>query len=261
MRYSYMVIDFSTIADDLAANLDYIKACGYEGVELNLTPDCLVRLDEIEPLLAERGLVVPSFLTGAAYQEGLCLSVADAGRRAGAVERLRSYLPIARRFNAILVVGLLQGLAKDEPDVAVANERIAAGLRQVGLAAQEQGVKLVVEPINHLQVGFNNSVGEVRELIAAIGVSAFKPMVDTIHMNIEETSLVQPIHDCGSALGHVHLCESSGGILGSGRIDFKAALAALDAVDYGGFASVKVYRKAGFREAAQESLEYLQGLG
>ena len=261
MRYSYMVIDFSTIADDLAANLDYIKACGYEGVELNLTPDCLVRLDEIEPLLAERGLVVPSFLTGAAYQEGLCLSVADAGRRAGAVERLCSYLPIARRFNAILVVGLLQGLAKDEPDVVVANERIAAGLRQVGLAAQEQGVKLVVEPINHLQVGFNNSVGEVRELIAAIGVSAFKPMVDTIHMNIEETSLIQPIRDCGSALGHVHLCESSGGILGSGRIDFKAALAALDAVDYGGFASVKVYRKAGFREAAQESLEYLQGLG
>ena len=70
MHCSYMVIDFSTIADDLAANLDYIKACGYEGVELNLTPDCLVRLDEIEPLLAERGLVVPSFLTGAAYQDG-----------------------------------------------------------------------------------------------------------------------------------------------------------------------------------------------
>ena len=63
MRYSYMVIDFLTIADDLGANLDYIKDCGYEGVELNLTPDCLVRLDEIEPLLAERGLVVPSFLT------------------------------------------------------------------------------------------------------------------------------------------------------------------------------------------------------
>ena len=260
MRYSYMVIDFATIGDDLAASLDYIKDCGYEGVELNLTPDCLARLDEIEPLLAERGLVVPSFLTGAIYQEGLCLSVADPGRRAGAVERLQSYLPIARRFNAILVVGLLQGLAKDEADVEVANERIAAGLREVGLVAQEQGVRLVVEPINHLQVGFNNSVGEVRQLVEAIGVPAFKPMVDTVHMNIEETSLVQPIHDCGSALGHVHLCESSGGILGSGHIDFKAVLAALGAVGYDGFASIKVYRKAEFREAARVSLEYLQAL-
>jgi sugar phosphate isomerase/epimerase len=49
--------------------------------------------------------------------------------------------------------------------------------------------------------------------------------------------------------------------LGSGHIDFQGVLAALAAVDYGGFASVKVYRKAEFREAAQVSLAYLQGLG
>lgn len=258
MRYCYMVIDFSTIGDDLGANLDFIKACGYQGVELNLTPDLLARLGEVGPLCEERGLVVPSFLTGAAYAEGLCLSVADSARRAGAVERLKSYLPIARRFGAILVVGLLQGLSKDEADAEAANARIAAGLREVGHAAVEEGVELVVEPINHLQVGFNNSVGEVRDLVAAIDVPAFKLMVDTIHMNIEETSLTEPIHACGAALRHVHLCESNGGLLGSGHIDFKSVLAALEAMGYDGFGSVKVYRKAGFREAAQVSLEYLR---
>jgi sugar phosphate isomerase/epimerase len=258
MRYSYMVIDFATIEDDLNANLDFIKACGYEGVELNLTPDLLGRLDALAPVLQARGLVVPSFLTGAAYGEGLCLSVADPDRREGAVERLKSYLPIARRFNALLVVGLLQGFRRDEADAKVANQRIAAGLREVGLAAREEGVELVVEPINHLQVGFNNSVGEVRELIAAIDVPAFRPMVDTIHMNIEETSLVQPIYDCGEALRHVHLCESNGGVLGSGHLDFKAVLAALGAIGYEGFASVKVYRKASLCEAVQASLEHLR---
>lgn len=258
MRYCYMVIDFSTIGDDLSANLDFIKECGYEGVELNLTPDLLARLDEIEPLVKARGLVVPSFLTGAAYREGLCLSVADSARRAGAVERLQSYLPLARRFGAILVVGLLQGLIEDEADAEVANARIVAGLREVGHAAVDEGVELVVEPINHLQVGFNNSVGEVRDLVAAIDVPAFKMMVDTIHMNIEETSLIEPIHACGAALRHVHLCESHGGLLGSGHIDFKGVLAALAEIGYDGFASVKVYRKAGFRTAAQASLEYLR---
>ena len=73
---------------------------------------------------------------------GLCRgAVLERGRfkhrRAGAVARLREYLPIAQRFNAILVVGLLQGLRADEPDAEVANERIAAGLREVGLAAQD----------------------------------------------------------------------------------------------------------------------------
>ena len=199
MRYSYMVIDFADLGGDFAAGLDFIRACGYEGVELNLTPEVLGQLDAIERAVETCGLVVPSLLTGAAYAEGLCLSVADPHRRAGAVARLREYLPIAQRFNALLVVGLLQGLRADEADAEVANERIAAGLREVGLAAQDVGVDLVVEPINHLQVGFNNSVGEVRALIERIGVSAFRPMVDTIHMNIEEKSLTQPIFDCGSA--------------------------------------------------------------
>ncbi len=260
MRYSYMVIDFSTIGDDLGANLDFIQQCGYDAVELNLTPDLLERLDEVEGLCRARGLAVPSFLTGAAYQQGLCLSVADSARRAGAVERLKSYLPLARRFDAILVVGLLQGLTQDEPDVELANARIADGLREVGLAAVDEGVELVVEPINHLQVGFHNSVNEVRDLVAAIDVPAFKLMVDTIHMNIEETSLIEPIRACGAALRHVHLCESNGALLGSGHIDFKAVLETLDEIGYDGFASVKVYRKAGFREAAQRSLDFLRAL-
>ena len=261
MRYSYMVIDFADLGGDFAAGLDFIRDCGYEGVELNLTPAVLGQLDAIERSVEACGLVVPSLLTGAAYAEGLCLSVADQSRRVGAVARLREYLPIAQRFNAILVVGLLQGLREDEPDVEVANERIADGLREVGLAAQDAGVDLVVEPINHLQVGFNNSVGEVCALIERIGVPAFRPMVDTIHMNIEEKSLTQPIFDCGDALRHVHLCESNGGVLGSGHLDFKAVLAALDAIGYAGFASVKVYRQASLREAAPASLAHLRGLG
>ena len=128
------------------------------------------------------------------------------------------------------------------------------------MAAVDEGVELVVEPINHLQVGFHNSVNEVRDLVAAIDVPAFKLMVDTIHMNIEETSLIEPIRACGAALRHVHLCESNGALLGSGHIAFKVVLETLDEIGYDGFASVKVYRKAGFREAAQRSLDFLRAL-
>ena len=36
MHYSYMVIDFADLGGDFAAGLDFIRDCGYEGVELNL---------------------------------------------------------------------------------------------------------------------------------------------------------------------------------------------------------------------------------
>ncbi len=256
-RYSYIIIDFSEI-DDVQATFAFLKDCGYAGVELNLTPDVLNRLDEIETTAAANGLVVPALLTGAAYDEGLCLSSPDSDIRKRTVERLKSYLDVASRFDALLVVGLLQGLRSDEADPVAANQRIVACLREVGLAALEAGVEFVIEPVNHLQVGFNNSLAEVQHLIAEIDVPVFKPMLDTIHMNIEETSLTEPIYRCDESLGHVHLCESNAGLLGAGRIDFKSVLDALKSVRYGRFASVKVYRKANLEEGIQSSIEFLR---
>ena len=237
-----------------------VKSAGYAGVELNLTTELAGRLDEIDRAAREYDLRVVSMLTGAAYEEGLCLSAPDGSVRERTVARLVENLETAERFNAILVVGLLQGLRSDEPDPEVANERIVSCLQRVGQEAEARGVDIVIEPVNHLQVGFNHSVGEVRDLIRAIGSRAFHPMVDTIHMNIEETSLVQPIHDCGAGLRHVHLCESHGGLPGTGRIDFAEVLIALEDIGYPRFASVKVYRKAELREAAEKSMAFFRSL-
>ena len=201
---------------------------------------------------------MPSWCTGEAYGEGLCISSPDAAVRKRAVQRLIEYLDAARQFQAILVVGMMQGLRSDEPDSDVANGRIIESLKEVGAAAEAKGVEFVLEPVNHLQVGFNNSVAEVLQLIEAIGSPAIKPMVDTVHMNIEEKSLTQPIYDCGTQLRHVHLCESNGGVFGTGRVDFSAVLQALSNIGYDGFGSVKVYRQATMEEAARTSIEALQ---
>lgn len=260
-RLSFMLIDPpSRWGGRIDDTFSLIKSTGYAGVELNLSPELVNRLDEIERAAREHGLRVVSLLTGGAYEEGLCLSAPDASIRDRTVDRLVENLETADRFNAILVVGLLQGLRSDEPDTDAANERIVACLQRVGQEAEARGIDIVIEPVNHLQVGFNHSVGEVRDLIRAIGSSACHPMVDTIHMNIEETSLVQPIHDCGAGLRHVHLCESHGGLPGTGRIDFADVLGALKAIRYPHFASVKVYRKSGLREAAEKSMAFFRGL-
>ena len=258
---SYMLIDPpSRWGGRIDDTFRFIRSIGYGGVELNLSPEQIGLLDHVEDAAHTHDLPVVSLLTGTAYEEGLCLSAPDASIRARTVERLVENMETAERFGAILVVGLLQGLRSDEPDPEAANARIVSCLQRVGWEAEARGVDIVIEPVNHLQVGFNNSVGEVLRLIRDTGSTAFHPMVDTIHMNIEETSLVQPIRDCGTRLRHVHLCESHGGLPGTGRIDFAAVLDALDGLGYPHFASVKVYRKAGLREAAEKSMTYFREL-
>ena len=139
----------------------------------------------------------------------------------------------------------------------MANERIVDALRQVGSVAAGSGVDIVVEPVNHLQVGFNNSVSEVRTLIDAVSSPALWPMVDTIHMNIEESSVTQPILDCGDQLRHVHLCDSHGAMLGTGSIDFSLVLDTLDEIGYQKFASVKIYRKVGLAKGIEGGIGHL----
>ncbi len=263
MRFSYIFMNrLSTIGDpaELVRVMQLLREIGYDGIELNLTEPLGIEPEQLARLLDHSGLVVPSFLTGEAYHDGLCLSAPDPQRRQGAVDRLIRYLPTAQRFRAILVVGLLQGTRLDEPDANVAHARIVEGLRQVARAAELAQVEIVIEPVNHLQVGFHNSVAEVLALIDEVGSSALRPMVDTIHMNIEESSLTEPILACGPRLRHVHLCENHGGQFGTGHVDFASVLGCLRSIHYDGFASVKVYRHLPLREAALSSLEYLRSL-
>jgi len=107
------------------------------GVELNLTEPLLREFDRLEDWIRECGLTVPSFLTGEAYFDGLCLSSPDPGKQQRAVDRLVSYLGVAKRFGSLLVVGLLQGTRADEPDTERALERIVKNLKTVAQAAEE----------------------------------------------------------------------------------------------------------------------------
>jgi len=262
IKFSYIIIDrLSSFGStgDIQRTFAFLNECGYEGVEVNLTDPPGVDYADLRKWIDDLGLVIPSFLIGEAYRDGLCLSAPDESIRRQAVQRLIGYLDVAADFNAILVVGLMQGLRSDEPDPNIANQRIIDCLRNVAEVAQQKNVEFVIEPVNHLQVGFNNSVAEVRELIKKIGSPAIRPMIDTIHMNIEEASLTQPIRDCGSELRHVHLCENNGAHFGTGHIDFRGCLRALDEIRYAGFASVKVYREP-LEIGARTAIEYLKGL-
>ena len=262
-HYSYILVQpLAPLGppDELRRVLGFLRECGYEGVEFNLTEPLGFDPDLMERWTAELGLVVPALLTGEAYREGLCLTSPDAEVRQRTVQRLITYVDVARRFNSILVLGLLQGLRSDEPDTETAIQRIADCMRQVAAAAERQGVEIVFEPVNHLQVGFNNTVGEVLSLIERVGSDAIKPMVDTIHLNIEERSLVQPILDCGPTLRHVHLAESNASLFGTGHIDFGSVLKALDQIGYDRFVSMKVYRGAALEEGARTSIGHLRTL-
>jgi sugar phosphate isomerase/epimerase len=262
-KFSFIIVErpdsFGSF-EQFAMALRRLKDLGYDGVEFNLIGPSGYEVDALARVVRSTGLPVVSFLTGANYfSDGLCLSSPRAEVRRQAVERLRTYTQIAARFGALLVIGQMQGFLSDEPNRAAGEARIEECLKQVIEAAERQGTTIAFEPVNHLQAGFHHSLTDVMALATRLGSPFFKPMLDTFHMNIEEKSLIEPIHRAGRDLAHFHLCESNGSFLGSGHFDFKAILAALHDTGYSGHVSVKAYREP-WMIAASTTMEFLTGL-
>ncbi len=263
-RFSYIIVErpdsFGTFENFKAALLR-VKELGYSGVEFNLTEPKGFDVDALRTYVDSIDLPVVSFLNGASYfSEGLCLCSPRAEVRQRAVERLKEYTEVAAQFGAVMVIGQMQGFLSDEPDRVTGEARIEECLRRVVEAAERNGATIVFEPVNHLQAGFNNLSADVQALVERIGSSNLKPMLDSFHMNIEEQSMTEPIFRVGHNLGHFHLCESNGSVLGSGHLAFKPILDSLNAINYSGYVSLKIYRRP-WNVGAETSLPFLAQWG
>jgi sugar phosphate isomerase/epimerase len=262
MKFSFLFYEPIGTLEGLEHAMKALKALGYEGIELSACHPMPYPAKAIWELAARCGMPVVSLLSGWSYTyEGLCLSTADESVRRRAVERLCEYVELAYELGALVVVGLMQGVAADEPDSAKAGERIAACLREVAAVAVGRGVTVALEPVNHLQVAFHNNASEAAQLVARVDSVALGWMLDTLHMNIEERSVIDVIRVYGNRARHFHLCETHGGPLGTGGLDVSGVLEALRESGYGGYVSVKVYRGMEWERAAASAAGFLRALG
>jgi sugar phosphate isomerase/epimerase len=256
MKLSFLFYEPIPDLAELSRRMERLAAMGYQGVELSAMHPPPYPAEELLRVSERLRMPIVSFLSGWSYSnEKLCLASPDANVRLRAVERLWSYVNYAAPLRSVLVVGLMQGLRSDEPDGALAAERIADCLTRAAERAAVQGVTLVLEPVNHLQVGFHHTAAEAAALVERVSSPALSYMLDTIHLHIEERSVCATILEHGRRIRHFHLCESNGGAFGSGAIDFPSVLAALRKSGYDGFVSVKIYRQFGWEEAARTAAE------
>jgi sugar phosphate isomerase/epimerase len=259
MKTSYLMYEPIPQLTELTARMELLAALGYQGIELSIKHPADYPADDVLTLCERIRLPVVSLLSGWSYSnEGLSLCSPKAEVRAMSVERLVEYVDYAARLNAVLVVGLMQGLRSDEPNRRLAVGRIADCLRPLADAAARRGATIVFEPVNHLQAGFFHTADDVAELVRQVDSPGLSYMLDTIHMNIEERSILATIRAHGRHVRHFHLCETNGGPFGSGNLDFPAVLKELEETGYDGFVSVKIYRQLAWDEAARSAASFLK---
>jgi sugar phosphate isomerase/epimerase len=252
---------FSALAykGNLAGNIAKIKALGFDGVELAVRDPGLLDADFLLATLKEAKLTVPAIGTGQAFVEEQ-LSFTDSRRevREQAIQRIRSQVKLAERLNAIVIIGLVRGKSDTEVSHGSAERWLIEAMQEC--ASVNESISFAIEPINRYETNLVNSVRSGMELLAKINKKNVGLLLDTFHMNIEESSLLSAIKSARKHLFHFHVADSNRWYPGAGHVDFRAVFDTLKEIDYSGFVSAEILPLPDPDTAAKQTIKFFKSL-
>ena len=246
---------------DFEANVAKIADWGYNGVELAVRDPDLVDADELERVVSAHGLVVPAIGTGQAWgEEGLSFTSDDPAVRAAAIERIKSHVPLAARFDAVIILGLIRGITPEGQAHEQSMAYLVEALQVCAAVAAETGVRFALEPLNRYETDLIHTVADGLDLVERVGAENFGLLLDTFHMNIEEPVIEESIRACDDRIFHFHVADSNRWYPGAGHLDFESILETLFATGYRGFVSGEFMPLPDADTSAERSIAYLRGL-
>lgn len=246
---------------DFEANVAKIASWGYNGVELAIRDPDLVDINELERIVSAHGLKVPAIGTGQAWgEEKLSLTSDDPEIRSASLERLKRHVPLAARFEAIIILGLIRGITPRGQTHEQSMCYLVKSLQECAAIASLQGVRFAIEPLNRYETDLIHTAAEGLALIERVGADNIGLLLDTFHMNIEEPVIEDSIRSCGSHIFHFHVADSNRWYLGAGHLDFKSILSALLATGYQGYVSGEFMPIPDPDVSARQSITYLRSL-
>lgn len=244
---------------DFEANVAKIAGWGYDGVELAIRDPKLVDVDELDRVISAYELEVPAIGTGQAWgEEGLSFTSDDPAVRKSAIKRIKSHIPLAKHFDAVIILGLIRGITPEGQTQEQSKRYLVQALQECASEAASYNVKYALEPLNRYETDLIHTVADGLDLIKQVGAENFGLLLDTFHMNIEEPVEEESIRACGDRVFHFHVADSNRWYPGAGHLDFKSILSVLVSTGYQGYVSGEFMPKPDADTSANRSIVYLR---
>ncbi|KEZ77320.1 sugar phosphate isomerase/epimerase family protein [Salinisphaera hydrothermalis] len=155
--------------------------------------------------------------------------------REGAIDYYRRVIDFAAELECPRVA--LQGLGswvRHETDADTARARLVEYCNTLGTHAHDAGMDLVYEAINRYESPVVRTAAAARRLRDDVTEAKLGLVLDSFHMNIEETDPEDALETHGDALAGYHIADSNRGGIGVGHIDFGAQRRVLDRIGFAG---------------------------
>jgi sugar phosphate isomerase/epimerase len=247
---------------DILKGLESAGKYGYDGVELSLLDSQKLDRGWLIEKLRELNLEAFAIATAQTYStDGYSLYSRHEEKRQQAIKRISAHIDFASRLNAMVIIGGIRGkLTGPAEDWNTQREKGSQALVSCVRSAEKKGVTLLLEPINRHETNLFNTVEQALELVEEMGSKYLRLLIDTFHMNIEESSIVGSILMAGSHLGYVHFADNNRLAPGWGHIDFSQVLSGLKEIGYQGPISVEVLPEPDDDRASEQAIQHIRSL-
>ncbi|OLD33440.1 MAG: hypothetical protein AUI61_00940 [Thaumarchaeota archaeon 13_1_40CM_2_39_13_2] len=150
-------------------------------------------------------------------------------------------------------------LSEDQKKSAI--ERAIPILSSLTRFASDHNVELLVEPLNRYSTPHCTTAKDAIYIAQRINHDSLGILLDTFHMNIEESSFEQAITDSKDFLQHTHFSDNNRAMPGYAHLDFRSIVKTLNRIGYSKFVSFEPnLAHTGYESATLDGLKFIKTL-
>jgi len=256
------LIPVALLSGSLEEKLAKAAQWGAQGIEFMTSNPRELNPAEIKARLCAYGLEASAVASGAITMSlGITLLHTDPASADLARSRLYELIDFASAVGApIVTIGSFRG--KLASVASGGREMLVDILRRAASYAQEASIRIALEALNRYEGDIINNHEEGLLFLEEVNHPALGLLLDTYHVNVEESSWSRPFQRTLQAgkLYHVHLGDNNRLPPGRGLIDFAAIIATLRENGYTSYLSAELLARPDADTAAKETLTYIRSL-
>ena len=155
------------------------------------------------------------------------------------------------------------GNVYDDETYEITRRRVVRNLAAVAKVAEDNGLTLVIEPLNTLVNHHGywlTRMSQAADIVQEIGSPAVKILMDLYHQQIMEGNIINNLTTYIDLIGHFHAAGVPGRHeLVGGELDYRGILKAINATGYDGYVGLEYSPTMDTEESLRQALGMVEG--
>lgn len=218
--------------EPLRTTLARLKRLGYSSVELAGEPQ-QYPVPEVLALLEEYDIRCWGMVTIQTGERDL--TAPNRQQRQETVAYMKDVVEMCAQLGGEIVTVVPGRVGKTVPEASPEEEWswVVESLREVAAFAEQNRIKVALEPLNRFETHFLNRADQALALADAVGYGCGIAF-DTFHMALEESDMYAAMRRCGARIFDFHTGDNNRFAAGEGSLDWSKIISVLRETGYQG---------------------------